>query len=161
MIKDEAISSFRTALTISPTFIGAHYYIGVAFLRQDNAQAALEAFQQEADEEFRVKGTALASYELGREKDFEAAFRELRERWGEQWPPEIAHVYAWTGNADAAFEWLEKEYVLSGDSTVPEIVVDSLFDNIHDDPRWLPFLEKLGKSPEQLDAIEFDVTLPK
>ena len=70
-------------------------------------------------------------------------------------------MYAWTGNADAAFEWLEKEYELSGDSTVPEIAVDSLFDNIHDDPRWLPFLEKLGKSPEQLDAIKFDVTLPR
>ena len=158
---DEAIGSFRTALTISPSFIGAHYYIGVAFLRQDKAQAALETFQQEADDEFRVKGTALASYELGLKEDFEVAFRELRERWGEQWPPEIAHVYAWTRDADAAFEWLEKEYDLSGDSTVPEIAVDSLFNNIHDDPRWLPFLERLGKAPEQLDAIKFDVTLPK
>ena len=67
---NEAISAFRTALTISPTFIGAYYYIGVALLRQDNARAALEAFQQEADEEFRVKGRALASYELGLEEDF-------------------------------------------------------------------------------------------
>jgi len=158
---DEAISSFRTALTISPSYIGAHYYIGVALLRQDKALAALEAFQQEPDDEYRIKGTALASYELGLHEEFEVAFRELRERWGGQWPPEIAHVYAWTGDADAAFEWLEKEYELSGDSTVPEIVADSLFDNIHDDSRWLPFLEKLGKAPEQLDAIRFDVTLPK
>ena len=33
--------------------------------------------------------------------------------------------------------------------------------NIHDDPRWLPFLESIGKSPEQLAAIEFKVTLPE
>jgi len=158
---DEAVDSFRTALTISPNYIGAHYYIGVALLRQDKSLAALAAFQQETDEEYRIKGTALASYELGLQEDFEAVFRELRERWGEQWPPEIAHVYAWTGDADAAFEWLEKEYESSGDSTVPEIAVDSLFDNIHDDPRWLPFLEKLGKAPHQLAAIKFEVTLPK
>ena len=158
---DEAVGSFRTALTLSPSYIGAHYYIGVALLRQDKALAALEAFQQEPDEEYRIKGTALASYELGLQEDFEVAFRELRERWGEQWPPEIAHVYAWTGDTDAAFEWLEKEYELSGDSTVPEIVADSLFDNIHDNPRWLPFLRKLGKAPEQLAAIKFEVTLPK
>jgi len=158
---DEAIDSFETTLTISPGYIGAHYYIGLSLLRKDDASAALTAFQQEKDEEYRIKGTALALYELGRQLEFEAAFQELRERWGEQWPPEIAHVYAWTGDADAAFVWLEREYELSGHSTVPEIAADSLFNNIHDDSRWLPFLEKLGKAPEQLDAIRFDVTLPK
>ncbi len=33
--------------------------------------------------------------------------------------------------------------------------------NIHDDPRWLPFLESIGRSPEQLAAIEFEVRLPQ
>ena len=28
------------------------------------------------------------------------------------------------------------------------------------DPRWLPFLERIGTSPAQLDAIEFKVSLP-
>ena len=36
-----------------------------------------------------------------------------------------------------------------------------MFANIHSDPRWLPFLESIGKSPEQLAAIEFEVTLPE
>jgi hypothetical protein len=35
-----------------------------------------------------------------------------------------------------------------------------LFRSLHDDPRWLPFLESIGKSPAQLDAIEFEVTFP-
>jgi hypothetical protein len=39
--------------------------------------------------------------------------------------------------------------------------VQSEFTNIHDDPRWLPFLESIGKSPAQLAAIEFKVTLPE
>ena len=29
--------------------------------------------------------------------------------------------------------------------------------NLHCDPRWLPFLRKLGLAPEQLAAIKFDV----
>jgi hypothetical protein len=29
------------------------------------------------------------------------------------------------------------------------------------DPRWLPFLRKLGRAPEQLEKIEFKVTLPR
>ena len=32
---------------------------------------------------------------------------------------------------------------------------------IHGDSRWLPFLRKIGKSPEQLSKIEFKVTLPQ
>ena len=35
----------------------------------------------------------------------------------------------------------------------------NLFDKIHSDPRWLPFLRKIGKAPDQLAKIEFKVTL--
>jgi hypothetical protein len=31
----------------------------------------------------------------------------------------------------------------------------NLFDNIHSDPRWLLFLRKLGRAPNQLAKIEF------
>jgi hypothetical protein len=40
------------------------------------------------------------------------------------------------------------------------ITVETLFVNLHGDPRWLPFLRKLGRAPEQLDAIRFDVKVP-
>jgi hypothetical protein len=33
-------------------------------------------------------------------------------------------------------------------------------DKIHADPRWLPFLRKLGRAPEQLAQIQFKVSLP-
>jgi len=39
-------------------------------------------------------------------------------------------------------------------------VTESLFDKIHADPRWLPFLRKIGRAPEQLAKIEFKVTVP-
>jgi hypothetical protein len=32
--------------------------------------------------------------------------------------------------------------------------------NLHDDPRWLPFLRKHGFAPEQLAAIKLDVPVP-
>ena len=41
------------------------------------------------------------------------------------------------------------------------IAVENLFDNIHSDPRWLPFLRKIGRAPEQLAKIQFKVTLPR
>ncbi len=41
-----------------------------------------------------------------------------------------------------------------------EIVGESLFDKIHSDPRWLPFLRSIGNAPEQFAPIKFKVTLP-
>jgi hypothetical protein len=67
---------------------------------------------------------------------------------------------AFHGEADRAFEWLDKS-VEYKDPGLASIVIEPLFANIHDDPRWLPFLESIGMSPQQLDAIEFNVTLPK
>jgi hypothetical protein len=36
-----------------------------------------------------------------------------------------------------------------------------MFSNLYEDPRWLPFLERIGRSPAQLAAIEFEVKLPE
>ena len=67
--------------------------------------------------------------------------------------------HAFRREADRAFERLEKERNDGG--TFAEIVVDPLFGNLYDDPRWVPFLRKIGKAPEQLAKISFKVTPPE
>jgi TolB-like protein len=155
---DEAIRSEQTALSLSPGIGGAQYWLGEALLRKGETEAALAAFQKEEDDEWRVKGTALALYDLGQTTEFERSFAELRERWGKRWPIEIAHVYAWIGNVDDAFVWLDKELGVNG---LGGVMVDNFFTHLHDDPRWQPLLVKGGVSGDQLDSIEFKVTLPK
>ena len=69
-------------------------------------------------------------------------------------------MLAFRGEADRAFEWLDKA-VSYRDPGLAEIAVQPWFANLHQDPRWLPLLRKLGKSSEQLAAIKFDVKLPQ
>jgi hypothetical protein len=69
-------------------------------------------------------------------------------------------VLAWRGEKDPAFEWLDKA-VEYHDTGLVEIPVEPMFANIQNDPRYLPFLRKLGKAPEQLAVIKFDMALPK
>jgi TolB-like protein/Tfp pilus assembly protein PilF len=157
---DEAIASCRTALTLSPGRIGAQYAIGVAQLLKGEPEAALAAFAEEGDEENRVKGTAMALHDLGRQAEYEAAFGELAKRWGEQWPLEMAQVYAWTGNADAAFALLDEAVAQNEDGLIFQFRV-MLYTTLHDDPRWAAFRERTGTSEAQLAAIEFDVSLPE
>ena len=75
------------------------------------------------------------------------------ERWGDRAPDLVAALHGFRGEADAAFQWLER--TSGNDPFFP------LFAPLRDDPRWLPFLERVGKSPEQLAAIEFEVKLPR
>jgi hypothetical protein len=44
---------------------------------------------------------------------------------------------------------------------VVRITFEQFFGNLHDVPRWLPFLRKIAMAPEQLAAIPFDVKLPQ
>ena len=156
---DDAIASLDTVITLSPERIGAHYLQGLAHLFKGNAEAALNSFELESDEEYRVKGRALANHDLGRTSESDAAIEELREKWGEQWPSEVAQAYAWLGDADAAFEWLEKA-IATGESGINEQALSPLYRKIHSDPRWQALVTEWGHSPEQLAEIRFDVTLP-
>jgi TolB-like protein len=154
---DESLDSYQVTVRLSPSFWAAQYGVGRALLVMGETQAALEAFNREQLEELKTKGVAMASFSLGREADFLTALEHYRERWGEQWPSELAAIYAWAGDADAAFEWLDKALNTS-DPYLSYVPDDYLLNKLHQDPRWQMFLEKAGYTNEQLAKIEFDVT---
>ena len=153
---DEAITSYETTLRLSPSNISANYYIGIALLGKGDFPAALELFNQAEDEAYRVKGQAMALYSLGRQEEHQARLDELIERWGDQWPEEVAHVYAWMDDTDRAFAWLNKGLQDSGFIDITQPLLQSL----NNDPRWVTLLASFGQSPEQLSTIEFEIKLP-
>src|SRR6059058_4067716 len=157
---DAAISSFRTVLSLSPSNGGAHCQLGIALLLKGDAKGALAEIEQETSEIYKMIGLPLAYHALGRKADSDAALAALIAKYEKDGPSNIASVYAYRGEADKAFEWLDKA-VEYGDGGLGEIVTDNLFDKIHADPRWLAFLRKIGKAPEQLAKVEFKVTLPQ
>jgi hypothetical protein len=63
-------------------------------------------------------------------------------------------VYAWRGEADPAFEWLnralaEEQYMWGW------LVFDPAFGKLHGDPRWADIRARDGRSEEQLQKIDF------
>ncbi len=154
----QAKASLSTILVLSPNFFGVRYILGLVDLLMGDAEAALENFEQEPDDQWRLKGRALAYYALGREKAADLALTQLIDDWGEQWPSEVAHVYSFRGELDDAFKWLEHEHEDPGGWA--EGKLNPLLENLHVDPRWQEFLEKLGLSDRQLAEITFDVSLP-
>jgi TolB-like protein/Tfp pilus assembly protein PilF len=157
---DDSVASLRTTLTLSPDFMGAHFYIGLALLYKGELEAALASIKQSPHLGYRLMGLPLAHHALGQEAASEAAVAELIEKYAHGAAYDVAYIYAFRGETDRAFAWLAKA-VNQNDPGLSAITVEDLFSNIHSDPRWLPFLESIGKSPEQLAAIGFEVVLPE
>ena len=151
---DEAIGSYRAVLRLSPSRGGAHAQLGMVLLQKGDASAALAEIEQEKNETWRMIVLPMAYCALGRAADAEAARNALIAKYEKDWSYNIAYVYAVCGQRDKAFEWLDKA-VAYQDAGLSEIVAQNLFDKIHSDPRWLPFLRKIGKAPDQLARIEF------
>lgn len=156
---EESLESFQLVAALSPNRIGVQHGIGMALLVLGQFEAALQAFSKESDEEYSVKGSALAYFSLNRMEEFQSALDDLQTRWGQRWPGEVAQVYAWAGQQDKAFEWLEKA-ALKGGVNMVAIITDPLLKPLHGDPRWGALLEKAGFAPQQLELIELNVALP-
>jgi TolB-like protein/Flp pilus assembly protein TadD len=157
---DAAIATLRAVLSLSPGRGNAHAELGNALLLKGDAQGALSEIEQETSEVWKMFGQPMAYYALGRKADSDAALAALIAKYEKDAPYNIAYVYAYRGEADKAFAWLDKA-VEYGDGGLSDIATENLFDKIRADPRWLAFLHKVGKAPEQLAKIEFKVTLPE
>jgi tetratricopeptide (TPR) repeat protein len=153
---DAAIASFHTALNLNPNAGQVHLLLGLALLLKGDATTALAEIEQEKSESDRMIGLPMAYCALGRKADADAALNALIAKWEKDCANNIAYVYAFCGDADKAFEWLDKA-VAYHNPGLCDIVVENLFANIHSDPRWLPFLRKIGRAPDQLAKIEFKV----
>jgi tetratricopeptide (TPR) repeat protein len=157
---DQAIASFRAALRLSPEFTTAHFFLGVALLLGKNdAAAALQEFEAEPADEMKLTGLAIAQRALGRTAESDAALATLTATHAQDAAYYIATVYAYRGENDRAFEWLEKA-VINQNQNLFTIASEPQFERLHDDPRWLALLRRLGKAPEQLAKIQFTVKLP-
>ena len=102
----------------------------------------------------------MAHHALGQVAESDAALAESIEMVEQTAAYNIAFVLAFRGEADRAFEWLDKA-VAYNDPGLSQLANAPMFANIHCDPRWLPFLESIRKSQKELAAIEFEVKLPE
>jgi TolB-like protein/tetratricopeptide (TPR) repeat protein len=157
---DEAIASYRTVLSLAPGRGGVRANLGTALLLNGDASGALGEIERETSEPWRMMSLPMAYHALGRHAESNQALAALVGKYEKDSSYNVAYIYAFRGEADKAFEWLDKA-VEYQDPGISEIVNENLFANIRSDPRWLPFLRKVDKAPDQLAKIEFKVTLPK
>ena len=143
---DEAEPAIKEALALNPYGGLICAALGDVHLAQHRFHDALAAFEKESHEGFRLLGLAMAHHALGQKRSSIAALEQLGELPMHAYLNSKANAFC--GNLDAAFEWLERAYD-QRNAGLSQARVDAYLQRLHDDPRWPPFLAKLGFSPSQ------------
>jgi adenylate cyclase len=137
-----AEQAFRRALQITPGYDVIDYFLGEALMLQGRLEPALAEFQKATPDDGQAVGSAMAYFAAGRKAESDAQLAEAIRQNHSDWPEGIASVYAFRGEKDHAFEWLDRAYEARDHLYI--IKGDPLMKKLRGDPRFKAFLRKMN-----------------
>jgi len=140
---DEALAAFRKSLELSPALPAVHHDLGRVYLAEGRPQEALAEIQQEHEPVWRLFGQVLVYHALNKKNEADAALSEFIAKYSDGSAYQVAGAYAFRGQTEKAFEWLDKAYA-GRDPGLSDVKVDPLLSNIRSEPRYSAFLKKMG-----------------
>jgi TolB-like protein len=140
---DEANAEARKSAELQPAGAGNHRWQAVVAVLRGDGEAALREAQLEPNEGYRRFELALAHYARGDRPAADAALADMVANDRNLLAYQIAEVYAWRGETDKAFEWLQISYD-NHDTGALSLLIDPLMRGLRGDPRYKGILEKIG-----------------
>lgn len=140
---EEARSTLRKYLDLNPHGAYAHLTLCKILIAEGKPQEAIAEIEKEPSTSAgKLSGEALAYHSLGREKDSNAVLEEIISKHAVGAAYEIAQIYAYRGQPDKSFEWLERAY-RQRDAGMPLLDTDPLFKGLHRDSRYIELLRRM------------------
>jgi len=131
---------------LKPKFPFVHFRLGVLDLQQHQPKNAARAFAASGYEPLQLLGTALAEHDLRRGSESQHALDALIKDYGYNAAYQVAQAYAWRGQKDEAFQWLDRAFA-QRDGGLAEVKYDPLLRGLRKDPRYRALLSKMGLPP--------------
>jgi serine/threonine-protein kinase len=138
-----AHEALHRALEIQPESPIVLASLGSLQLEQGNATEALTTFRQVSDEEVRLYGVAKAEHTLGHAKESQQALDQFIANAGQAKAYDTAEIYAWRGEKDKAFEWLDRAYQQRS-SDLYTFRNNPVFASLRGDARFAALLRKMN-----------------
>lgn len=140
---DAAAAQGRVAAELQPAGVASHRWQVIAAVLQGDGEGALHEAGLEPNQSFRNFETALAQDTRGDRTAADAALAALVTNESTSMAYQIAEVYAFRGDAESAFAWLQRAY-FNRDAGILGMLVDPLLRGLRADPRFNAMLLKLG-----------------
>jgi len=138
----EASAALEKAQQLNPQLSSLHLTDGQILLAEERWQRALEEIEKETGEWERLSGEVLAYHKLGRREESDKALKKLITTHQNDAAYQIAESYAYRGEVDDAFAWLDRSY-RQRDPGTPEFKTDPLMKSLRQDPRYAELLKKM------------------
>ena len=139
---DESEAAFRKCLVLNPHYPGEHMNIGIVCLDKGKPDLALAEMNKEPEPIWQMQGLAIVYHALGKKKEADDMLVAFIKEFQNNGAFQIAEIYAYLGEKDKAFEWLERAYN-QHDGGLSQIKGDPLLHNIGKDPRYALFMKKM------------------
>jgi serine/threonine-protein kinase len=141
---DLAREALNRSLEIAPDQLYAARTLGIVELLDGHLDAAARAFERSPVEPFRLMGAALVEHERGhREASQQALDRLVAHPYALVNGYQIAEVYAWRGELDAAMRWLESS-LDRADGGMWYVKYDPLLHLVRGEARYAALLRRMG-----------------
>jgi len=139
---EEARDALQRAQDLNPQLSSLHLTRGQILLSEGHLQEARAEMENETGEWEKLTGEPLAYYALGRREESDGALKQLIATYQNDCAFQIAEVYAYRGETDMAFEWLDRAY-RQRDAGAPELKTDPLVRSLRQDRRYTELLKKM------------------
>jgi TolB-like protein len=137
----------KRALELNPQGSYAPVWLATASLLEGNPAAALSAIEHNKAEYFRLTFAAMAEHDLGHAQESRKALEQLIAKHAHESAYQIAEVFAWIGEKDRAFEWLDRAWD-QRDAGITDLKADVLLRKLRDDTRYTALLRKMNLPAE-------------
>jgi Flp pilus assembly protein TadD len=145
----EAQAEYARVIELSPASPWSHAGLGLALLLNGKFEEAAAVAHEDAAGWARLYITALARWSQKRISEADAALADLIQNYADVAACQIGGVYAYRGEKDQAFDWLERAR-RQRDSGLITIRGDPIYGNLHGDPRWDALLRTMSLADDQL-----------
>jgi serine/threonine protein kinase/tetratricopeptide (TPR) repeat protein len=135
--------ALERALVINSGNDAYHFALGQLDLLQGRFTEARAEFATLSSESSRRVANAMVEHASGHETESQQALQELIAKNSADMAYQVGDVYAFRGEKDKAFEWLDRAYQ-QHDSGLSGIAYDPLLLSLKSDPRYVALLKKLG-----------------
>ncbi|MFK8012522.1 MAG: tetratricopeptide repeat protein, partial [Marinicellaceae bacterium] len=139
---DKALKAFQEYEKYNPNKDALNYMISAVLLNQGQTELAYEYAQKETDDFWKNYAMNLVLIAQNKQIEADKLLMAFINRYQNSDLANIARIYAFRGEIDKSFEWLEKAFN-HPDSTLIHVLNFPDFRKMHFDTRWHDLIRKM------------------
>jgi len=118
-------------------------FLAAALARQGKPEEGLRYLDFDSESRWHRSMSAIVLHRLGRHEEELLIRQKMVDVYSQNWPAGIAMIFAWHGDRDKAFEWLDIA-IEQRSGSMTNLLVNPWLEPLYDDPRWEVLLNKMG-----------------